>query len=74
MSTRTVSCVVIDCDLCKTSLEGDDRLLVFDSDNEGIEYAIFCGWTDLGGGRIACTKSDPAHDDARDATALAAVS
>ncbi|MGW5616232.1 hypothetical protein [Streptomyces sp. NPDC003877] len=27
-------------------------------------------WTDLGDGRLACRRSDPEHDDARDAAAL----
>lgn len=27
-------------------------------------------WTDLGNGQLACRRSDPEHDDARDAAAL----
>ncbi|MFB8182573.1 hypothetical protein ACFC8N_42620 [Streptomyces sp. NPDC055966] len=60
------------CDVCQQPMR-------FGTDSE-IEYTPNYGtrrdaqaavddneWTDLGRGRIACTASDPAHDDARDA-------
>lgn len=65
MSTRLITCHVVDCDVCKDSLEGGDRVLVFDTPEQGSAYAIDCGWTDLGGGRHACNMPDPAHDAAR---------
>ncbi|WPO73979.1 hypothetical protein [Streptomyces sp. KN37] len=67
MTARLVTCIVLDCDLCGTRLDADDRVLHFDTEEEAAAYATDIGWTELGRGRIACTASDPAHDDACDA-------
>lgn len=79
MVIRKPAGYIAECDVCRTPLR-------FGRDGDEVEYTLHFAtriqamagavvdneWTDLGGGRIACRMSDPAHDDARDAAALAA--
>jgi hypothetical protein len=72
MPIRQIVCHVAECDLCKQRLTVDDGELRLDTPAQVADWAAGLEWTDLGGGRLACTASDAAHDDARDAVALAA--
>jgi hypothetical protein len=65
VTARPVVACVIDCDLCGESLEDGDTVIRFDSHDEGHQAAIDSGWTDLGNGRHACTRTNQAHDSAR---------
>ena len=67
-----ITCHVAQCDLCRQRLTVDDGELRLDTPAQVADRAHGAGWTDLGGGRLACDKRDMAHDDARDAVALTA--
>ena len=72
MSTRPLACHIVDCDVCPDSLENGDTVWHFKTEAEALKWAEEEGWTDLGDGRHACTRSNPAHDDARDAARVPA--
>lgn len=69
MTARPVAAIVIDCDVCGESLEDGDSVIRYDSRDEGHRAAIDSGWADLGNGQHACTRTNEAHDTARQAVA-----
>lgn len=69
---RTVTCHVVVCDICPERLQFDYIVGHFTSTAEAIKAALGADWTDLGGGRLACNRSDAEHDDARDAARVPA--
>lgn len=72
MPIRKIVCHVAECDLCGQRLTVDDGELRLDTPAQVADWAADMEWTDLGGGRLACTATDAAHDDARDAVHVTA--
>lgn len=65
MASRTITVVVIACDICRQPFERDDMVIHFDSETEGVDHVTSAGWLRDSDGRLVCTKPDPAHDMAR---------
>lgn len=78
MPVQSIRRYIARCDVCREPLRfGTDSEIEYTPNyttrQEAQDAAVVDNeWTDLGRGRLACHRSDPAHDDARDAARLAA--
>jgi hypothetical protein len=76
MPIQKITRYIAICDICRKPLRfGTDSEIEYTpnyASRHDAQAAVNDNeWTDLGRGRLACTTSDPAHDDARDATTVA---
>jgi hypothetical protein len=65
MATRTITVVVVTCDICGTPYDMDGIVLHFAASEEGVQYVAEYGRWERIGVRLVCDKSDFVHDRAR---------